>query len=454
MLAYVPGWPPPSASIMASPQIKAIQQEEDLVDKHGLAHRVKHILTTAKIGDLAPKTKKGSSDIKAWRLKHFQRKKQRRKAGCCRLATEEQVVSEENWPETCGKDRLLAIIATEKAKAESKASAETAAAYDDATSRASSETTSSDVGGVKNGSLFQRGVDTIRRSLRKASSPVKKKASGVVMAKKAGAGDVSHDSGLGEDSDMGDMSHRMSPLSPITSASPTTPIPILRTTRSLSNGSHVPGGLKHVMIREPSLRHLPSAMRNSFPGAHPARAVLIRMETARYHLNRHSYKADNLVGDVASQWGSLYFQAAQEVRHCLRDGCDSKKSLICDLIFSNSRRGIEDKLLEMEADEVDETIHLLYKILYHDWLSLDTPNAHLSIILHCVQKFLVVVVEVCPELESSDRRRLSISSKHLLRQCEDSRYTPLAVCLERTRTLYIQVWCAILCIPFVPNHGN
>ena len=75
-------------------------------------------------------------------------------------------------------------------------------------------------------------------------------------------------------------------------------------------------------------------------------------------------------------------------------------------------------------------------------------SGQLSIILHCVQKFLIIVVDVCPDLEVNDRRRLAICSRGLLRQCEDAKYAPINECLSRTRTFYIQVWCALLCVPF------
>ena len=41
-------------------------------------------------------------------------------------------------------------------------------------------------------------------------------------------------------------------------------------------------------------------------------------------------------------------------------------------------------------------------------------SVQLSIILHCVQKFLIIVVDVCPDLEPNDRRRLG--TIHILRQ--------------------------------------
>ena len=97
----------------------------------------------------------------------------------------------------------------------------------------------------------------------------------------------------------------------------------------------------------------------------------MRLETAKHRQYRYSYHADNLTGDVGPQWNNLYFRAGQEVKLlCLASGgCDrARKSDICDLIFSNNSRAIEDKLMLMQAKEVDETIHLLYKILYYDWL--------------------------------------------------------------------------------------
>ena len=375
-----------------------------------------------------------------------------------------------------GKDRLLAILADEKAlamealKKASSAASRASSAASTSPPPSTAATTTALVGGGESSSscstissevvttndlkssknVFRRGVQTLRRSFRKAVKPK--------MLKSSQNPDLSHDSGLGEDSDT---SHRTSPLiytpsaggSNTVAGSPTTPTPILRPTRSYSSGStnyNAANGLKHVMIREPSLRHLPSALRNSYPGAKKTSTQVVRLEVAKHHLNRRSYMADNLVGDVGPQWGTLYFRASQEVRQCLKEGCDAKKSLICDLIFCPRRRTVEDRLMVMEAEEVDETINLLYKILYFDWLAADSVSDQLPIILHCVQKFLVVVIEVCPELEANDRMRLSLYSKGLLKQCEDAKYQPLKECLTRTRTLYIQVWCAILCVPFVP----
>ena len=74
------------------------------------------------------------------------------------------------------------------------------------------------------------------------------------------------------------------------------------------------------MIREPSLKHLPSAIRNSYPGAiqQSEKPRLVKLKNRHY---RYSYHADNMIGDVSGQWNTLYFRAAQEVR-LRQEGCD------------------------------------------------------------------------------------------------------------------------------------
>lgn len=328
------------------------------------------------------------------------------------MAKKRKQILEDQQP-LSGKDRLMALLLAEKAATtvalKASSSFRPTTAYDLETSSTETETSQ------RNG-LFQ----SLRQSFRRKKNSI--------LQQHQHPGDISHDSGLGEDSD--------SPISPRTS--PLTPI--LRTPLQSSSSNYKP--LKQVMIREPSLKHLPSAIRNSYPGAMPActgKPQLVKLQNRHY---RYSYHADNMVGDVSGQWNSLYFRAAQEVR-LRQEGCDK----VCDLIFSTNQRKTEDKLLVMETEEIDQTIHLLYKILFYDWLSSST-TAHLSIILHCVQKFLILLVEVCPDLETTDRSRLSICCKGLLRQAEDAKYAPIKEILQRTRTQYIQVWCAILCVPF------
>lgn len=480
MLSYVPTilpQPPPERLQVGLVQVgngKVLKNQSSSINRKSdkpatLAFKVKNILTELTETEKVTSQNIGiSSTAMAWRTTST-KPRPRRPRKKFKENSSNDTGNAENSPaylvaSMSGKDRLLAIIAAEKAASETalkaseklaseaaSATASTASAFEDKISCASTETTETS---EQHGSLLRRGVATLRRSFRKA---IPKNAK--FMNKKLNPADVSHDSGLGEESDT---SHPC--VSPVTSlnkfgqvwASPvTTPTPILRTTRSFSNDSQQPvnvnGFNKHVMIREPSLRHLPSALRNSFPGAAPpSKPQLVRLETAKHRQYRYSYHADNLTGDVGPQWNNLYFRAGQEVKLlCLASGgCDrARKSDICDLIFSNNSRAIEDKLMLMQAKEVDETIHLLYKILYYDWLE-GAVSVQLSIILHCVQKFLIIVVDVCPDLEPNDRRRLAICSRGLLRQSEEARYAPITESLARTRTFYIQVWCALLCVPF------
>ena len=209
-----------------------------------------------------------------------------------------------------GKDRLMVLLLAEKAATRvalkpSSSFRPTTAAYDLETSSTETETSQ------KNG-LFQvcRYLELktcftwqwfglwLLQSLRQSFRRKK-----ISILRQQHPGDISHDSGLGEDSD--------SPLSPRTS--PLTPI--LRTPSCNCNSKP----LKQVMIREPSLKHLPSAIRNSYPGAMPAdKPQLVKLQHRHY---RYSYHADNMVGDVSGQWNSLYFRAAQEVR-LRQGGCD------------------------------------------------------------------------------------------------------------------------------------
>ena len=335
-----------------------------------------------------------------------------------------------------------------------------------------------DVEAELSSSFFQRfSLDGIKRSFRlKKNGRPKRTPNRRTRRELNSAGkrpppcDGSNDSGLGEDSDLGIETATTRPSSTASPSSPP-PLPILRsasgTNSSNNNGAESSVSKKHVMIREPSLKHLPSAARHSYPGVGlvpsysssslpppaPSSTAPRLVERVRYRPNRHSYSHATLLGDVGPQWGSLQFQAAEEVRRHLTDTADSLKHhrvhTLTDLIFSNHRRSTEDKLICMDTDEVEETIHLLYKILYHDWLGHVPVTSHLPMILHCVQKFLVIMVNVCPDLDPETRSRLSTSTGALVKYCEEIRFSRIRECLDRTRQSYIQVWCAILSIPFV-----
>ena len=78
------------------------------------------------------------------------------------------------------------------------------------------------------------------------------------------------------------------------------------------------------------------------------------------------------------------FRASQVVRQCLKDGCDQKKSLICDLIFCPKKRTVEDKLMVMEAEEVMKPLicSTKYSILI-GWLKNQSVTSSLLFYIVC-----------------------------------------------------------------------
>jgi len=310
MLSYVPTiLPQPPPERLQVGQLvgngKVLKNQSSSINRKSdkpatLAFKVKNILTELTETEKVMSQNNGiSSTATAWRTTSTKPRPRRPRKFKENLSND--TGNAENSPaylvaSMSGKDRLLAIIAAEKAASETalkaseklaseaaSATASTASAFEDKISCASTETTENS---EQHGSLLRRGelqhyVEVFARPFQNPK----------FMNKKLNPADVSHDSGLGEESDT---SHPC--VSPVTSlnkfgqvwASPvTTPTPILRTTRSFSNDSQQPvnvnGFNKHVMIREPSLRHLPSALRNSFPGAAPpSKPQLVRPETSKH----------------------------------------------------------------------------------------------------------------------------------------------------------------------------
>ena len=114
----------------------------------------------------------------------------------------------------------------------------------------------------------------------------------------------------------------------------------------------------------------------------------------------------------------------------------------------------------MTSDEVAVVIHTVYKILFYDWIP-SSPSAtssdsgvvvispNLSIIVHCIQRFLVVVIQECgDELDAEDRSRFSRIFRELLKSSEATHYSDLKQCLDKTRRVYIELWTSMLCLPF------
>jgi hypothetical protein len=103
---------------------------------------------------------------------------------------------------------------------------------------------------------------------------------------------------------------------------------------------------------------------------------------------------------------------------------------------------LQERLEELDSDGICRLIYTLYRVLFFDWLTRSQSGDKIvvAVIVHCIQRFLVVAVNVCRELEPPTRLRLSRSFHQLLASSEDSRYDDLRGCLYTTRTAYIDFW--------------
>jgi len=101
--------------------------------------------------------------------------------------------------------------------------------------------------------------------------------------------------------------------------------------------------------------------------------------------------------------------------------------------------------LAHSSTEVGHLMDTVYRVLFVEWVGLPFD----SIIVHCSQKFLIDVVDVCcVELDVVERLRLAKEFKSLLVNSENEGYKDLKATLKKTQVMYIQLWCALLCVPF------
>ena len=151
-------------------------------------------------------------------------------------------------------------------------------------------------------------------------------------------------------------------------------------------------------------------------------------------------------GDVSSQWARICSAAAAEVTLRLAD--QPHDALTVRLIFSPDPASARNAVQSLShPDTIAAVIHTVYKVLYLDWSG--GHVLHLGVIVHSVQRFLVVVVEVAAvELDREDRFRFVRSFRDLLRASEVSGYRSVHQCLDRTRRAYVELWVALLCSPF------
>ena len=327
--------------------------------------------------------------------------------------------------------------------------------------------------GRPSSTFFQRGsmlVSSVRSSIRKMTASGKRKstisdggeeASGSPFDSAAlkppgtrSSCNESQDSGLGEDSDFDPNSSSLSARTPtpagviLTSGSSR---PSSSSLRKVSGGSSAHDSdhslKKHVIIREPSLSALPSTNRKRRQYQNECcleTAKIYSRPTRIPEANATRKSVAERGGSVSSQWDHLFQLARAEVSRTVA-GCDN---FTLRLIFDSDRAAVRSDVADMDSvPELARMIHTVYKVLFFPWIKRG-QRSHLSMILHCVQNFLVIMVEMAANLDEDDRLRYSRFTRDLLAACESNRYSPLEACLIRTRTLYIDLWCSLLCLPF------
>jgi hypothetical protein len=188
---------------------------------------------------------------------------------------------------------------------------------------------------------------------------------------------------------------------------------------------------------------------------------------------------------VTDQWKRIYKDAEEEVlqrleqKFChVRQNNTNGKFYNCDkglksgscgkgfhrhvgLVFvdssppssSSSRKSFVEEghkeLTLLSSTEISQLVDVLYQVLFYDgWLF--SPRD--TIIIHCIQRFLIVVVDVCcQELDIDVRLKLAKDFRYLLKQSEQEHYRDLKTIVKQTQILYIQLWCSLLCVPFQPK---
>ena len=267
--------------------------------------------------------------------------------------------------------------------------------------------------------------------------------------------DISQDSGLGDEMNSEHQRH-VSESSTLSQAN-TEPYPLSKSSSASSyNKRSFESPLATSTMKKPNLKpniNFVSSYDTKFTATKPVvetkvvkAKILKNTKGHRPAINRQS------ISSVSSQWDSLCREAeAQVLKKLLEqkyvfegDNCDSKMMAdrrVVSMIFRQQM----SKLELLSSSEIGHLMDTVYRVLFFDWIGLPFD----SIIVHCAQKFLIAIVDVCcTELEIDERLRLAKEFKNLLTTSEQSGYKDLKTTLKQTQVLYIQLWCALLCVPF------
>ena len=206
----------------------------------------------------------------------------------------------------------------------------------------------------------------------------------------------------------------------------------------------------------------------------------------------HNAATDNstssVVRSVALQGYDIYASAKETVLFVVPNADKIMVAIIFDPSASTRNR-----LKAMTEAQISGLILTMYNILFHPWLrqndidkspqqqasniggarrkttittNQSTTNKSsspvrrphhkkaLPIVLFRVQSTMVEMVEAAgDEMAAGQKTRIGRLCQNNMRVCQSNSYSDLPKCLERTRDIYVDLWCTVLCIPFV-KPGN
>jgi len=225
------------------------------------------------------------------------------------------------------------------------------------------------------------------------------------------------------------------------------PIPIIKSknvfispTRSIPQISKKNGFTKKkVIIREPSIRNLPSC-RHRF-------GEKLQVEKVKLLHSSPPPSPCKSIGNVSSQWCQLYKSARDKV-HQIVPHCDP---IITKLIFNQNQQEVKQILENLDLKDIFNVMSNIKKILYADWFSQSIdrinncqPIPLFDIILFSVQRFIILVSLRVKDFPSQTNLNYFDQLTDLQFKCEKYQFSDPNFCLKQTQLIYVNFWCSLL----------
>lgn len=225
------------------------------------------------------------------------------------------------------------------------------------------------------------------------------------------------------------------------------PVPIIKSTKLLISPTRsIPqitrkNGLtkKKVIIREPSIRNLPSC-RHRF-------GEKIQVEKVKLLPSSPPPSPCKSIGNVSSQWCQLYMSARDKV-HQIVPQCDPFST---NLIFNENQQEVKQTLENLNSNDIFNIMFNIKKILYADWFnhSMDRinncqPIPLFDIILFSVQRFVILVSLRVKDFPSQRNLNYFDQLTDLQLKCQKYRFSDPNFCLKETQLIYVDFWCSLL----------